>query len=110
VIIDGNGMYAGPNGASVVCTVTPQTLDYVVSYSNQFIYSLNLHDKPMNPQITPAPPGASYLAAYCLSRGFLYGQSGIRNVVGDSMTSIFTGQSKSSSLPETALWVWLLLS
>ncbi|KAJ7807228.1 hypothetical protein B0H14DRAFT_3152608 [Mycena olivaceomarginata] len=103
VIIDGNGMYDRPNGASVVCTVTPQTLDYVVSYSNQFIYG-NLQDKPMNPQITPAPPGVSYLAAYCLSRVFLYGQSGIRNVVGDSMASIFTGQSKGSSLSETALW------
>ncbi|KAJ7859446.1 hypothetical protein B0H14DRAFT_3135119, partial [Mycena olivaceomarginata] len=58
----------------------------------------------MNPQITPAPPGVSYLAAYCLSRVFLYGQSGIRNVVGDSMASIFTGQSKGSSLSETTLW------
>ncbi|KAJ6472043.1 hypothetical protein C8R45DRAFT_416064 [Mycena sanguinolenta] len=103
VIIDGNGMYAGPNGASVVCTMVPQIQDYVVSYSGRFITAIPV-SKPLDPQIAPAPDGVGDMAAYCLNKVFAYGQSGIRNIVGDSMSITYTGQNQGSSLSETTLW------
>ncbi|KAF7371269.1 hypothetical protein MSAN_00762700 [Mycena sanguinolenta] len=104
VIIDGQGVYAGPNGASVQCTMTPQIQDYVVSYSGRFIDSIPVSE-PLDPRIAPAPAGVADIAAYCLSRVFQYGQNGMRNVVGDSMSAIFTGQNyEGRSLSETTLW------
>ncbi|KAF8210788.1 hypothetical protein K438DRAFT_1752559 [Mycena galopus ATCC 62051] len=100
VIIDGNGIYAAGD-ESVVCTVTPLTLDYVVTYSGKFIYR-DFDSEPVNRQSTPAPPGIGAIATYCLADVFIYGQSSMRNVVGDSITSISDSQS---GLSVTTLWV-----
>ncbi|KAF8210773.1 hypothetical protein K438DRAFT_1752547 [Mycena galopus ATCC 62051] len=87
--------------------MSPQTQDYVVSYTDYFIYT-NLYSEPVDPQITPAPLGVGDIAAYCLSQAFIYGQSQIHNVVGDSMASIFAAES--TKVPMTTLWVPPVLS
>lgn len=107
MIIDGQGAYAGPNGQSVVCTVTPYTQDYLVSYSGQYI-SKNLNGKqPAYPQNAPLLSGTAYIALFGLELVFLYGQSGIHNVIGDSLTAISNDEIVST--PLTKLWVTLFL-
>ncbi|KAJ6589017.1 hypothetical protein B0H19DRAFT_1367496 [Mycena capillaripes] len=105
MIIDGHGAYAGPNGESVVCTVTPHIEDYVVSYSGQYIYKNLNGEQPIHgPQVAPALPATAYIAIYGLELVFLYGQSGIRNVIGDSMAAIYNDEIPAASISPTKLW------
>lgn len=83
-------------------------MNFVVSYSDQFIYK-NLNGGPVESQIAPAPSGAAYLALYGLDQVFLYGQSGTRNVIGDSMAAIYTDQIQGNTVPLTTLWASLTI-
>ncbi|KAJ7922506.1 hypothetical protein B0H13DRAFT_2409489 [Mycena leptocephala] len=69
------GIYSYPNGDSVVCRVTPQTQNFNVTYSEEFIYK-NLDSEPLDPDIKPAPPLVAFAAIHGLDQAFFYGQSG----------------------------------
>jgi hypothetical protein len=89
----------------VVCRVTPQTQNFNVTYSEEFIYK-NLDSEPLDPDIKPAPPLVAFAAIHGLDQAFFYGQSGTtRNVIGDSMFLIYGDQSQDNALPYPALWV-----
>ncbi|KAJ7716237.1 hypothetical protein DFH07DRAFT_973982 [Mycena maculata] len=105
VIIDSQGAYLGPDGQSVVCTVTPQTKNFNVTYTgDNYIYK-DLFYEPVDPEIKPAPLAISYAALYGLNQAFVNGQSAFRNVVGDSINTIFTDRGEDdSTVSYTDLW------
>lgn len=87
--------------------MVPSTLTVISIYSDIFIY----HDleKPVVLNFTTAPAVVSYPAFYGLDQGILHSQSGTRNLIGDSITTIFTDQNKQvTALSYPELWVAFL--
>ncbi|KAJ7630238.1 hypothetical protein FB45DRAFT_1058278 [Roridomyces roridus] len=92
VIIDGRGKYAYGDG-SLVCTVTPKTLDYIVTYTTEGYVYKNLDLEPTDPHVQPAQPWLSYAIARSIEQAFLYAQSGTSgNVIGDTLVMVFDEQ------------------
>ncbi|KAJ7834842.1 hypothetical protein B0H13DRAFT_2288531 [Mycena leptocephala] len=84
--------------------VTPQTQNFNVTYSEEFIYK-NLDKRTAGSRHQACTTPGSIRCIHGLDQAFFYGQSGTtRNVIGDSMFLIYGDQSQDNALPYPALW------
>ncbi|KAJ7064681.1 hypothetical protein C8F01DRAFT_1229220 [Mycena amicta] len=82
-LIDGQGTYE----STYVCTIQPQIQNMVVDYSD--VYVTSNFDNTSDP--VPAGP-VGFAGFYTVQSGVTYGQSGVRNTVGDAMVALFANQ------------------
>ncbi|KAJ7630291.1 hypothetical protein FB45DRAFT_1027529 [Roridomyces roridus] len=82
VLIDLSGKY-GNN--SMVCIVTPKTMEFKVIYDldEQIVHYSHSHDEPT--QIEPAHPWLSFDVMQSINDAFNYGQTAGGNVIGDTL-------------------------
>ncbi|KAJ7628899.1 hypothetical protein FB45DRAFT_1059567 [Roridomyces roridus] len=104
VIFDGQGLYSGPQGQSVVCEVAPMTLEINSTHSGSLVYH-ELYFDPAEFDLRFASYNLSYAAFYALDQTILHGQGMTRSLIGDSMTTIYATQDQDQTpIPYPRLW------
>ncbi|KAJ7780944.1 hypothetical protein B0H16DRAFT_602757 [Mycena metata] len=106
VIIDGQGTYSGPEGASVICTIFPATVNIDTTYSGGTIYhNIDAADFTTT-NFANAPAIVSYAVFYGIDQAILHGQSLTRSLIGDSIAKMFANQDQSLEPWETYPTIW----
>lgn len=81
VIIDGQNFYDG----TYTCTITPKIQNMIANYTEQFI-DTTLNDSAPNPVDAQA---IGWAGVFALQEAFGYGQTTLRNSVGDALLATF---------------------